>query len=59
MKYGMLSVRLGRSDEGGYSILFVERDRIKSVIQDEIPIAMQDCPEQLDVYFKGVRQEFS
>ncbi|WP_339226141.1 methylated-DNA--[protein]-cysteine S-methyltransferase [Oceanobacillus sp. FSL K6-2867] len=52
-------IEITGTEEGIYSILFVERERIENVAGDGVPKVMQDCMEQLDAYFKGLRQEFS
>ncbi|WP_413377264.1 methylated-DNA--[protein]-cysteine S-methyltransferase [Alkalihalobacillus sp. 1P02AB] len=45
--------------EAVYSILFSERDKVEHISQDEVPEVLTNCYEQLDEYFKGLRQEFT
>jgi methylated-DNA-[protein]-cysteine S-methyltransferase len=46
------------TDEGIYSIMFSDQDKIVNDLQDETPKVVKDCFDQLDQYFKGIRKEF-
>jgi methylated-DNA-[protein]-cysteine S-methyltransferase len=41
------------------SIMFVEREEIINTIQEETPIVLKECFNQIDEYFKGKRQTFT
>jgi methylated-DNA-[protein]-cysteine S-methyltransferase len=41
------------------SIMFAEQDQIVNPIQDETPLVLRQCAEQLDAYFNGKRYEFT
>ncbi|WP_142303761.1 methylated-DNA--[protein]-cysteine S-methyltransferase [Neobacillus soli] len=45
--------------EGICSILFSEREQIENKLHNETPQVLVDCFEQMDQYFKGLRQEFT
>ncbi|WHY86991.1 methylated-DNA--[protein]-cysteine S-methyltransferase [Neobacillus novalis] len=45
--------------EGVCSIMFSEREQAENSKQVETPKVLVECFEQLDEYFKGVRQEFT
>lgn len=49
------TVEIAGTDEGIYSIYFVDEDRE----QEKIPSCLQECVRQIDEYFKGSRKEFS
>lgn len=47
------------TDDGICSIMFSEREKTENAMQNEAPKVLMDCFDQLDEYFKGLRQEFT
>ncbi|WP_099159087.1 methylated-DNA--[protein]-cysteine S-methyltransferase [Virgibacillus ndiopensis] len=48
------------TNEAVFSILFTEQQENKiDDYQDEIPGVLEDCKQQLDEYFKGIRKVFT
>ena len=47
------------SEDAVKSILFVERDEVVNVVDDETTKVVVDCFNQLDEYFKGERHVFT
>ncbi|WP_071461560.1 methylated-DNA--[protein]-cysteine S-methyltransferase [Bacillus massilinigeriensis] len=47
------------TNEAINSILFSEKDKKESFLQDQTPNVLAECYTQLDEYFKGDRHEFS
>lgn len=46
------------NDEGIYSIMFSEQEKIANNLRDDTPKVVKDCFDQLEQYFKGIRHEF-
>ena len=52
-------IEIGGTEEGICSIMFTEKDKIENALMDDTPDVLKNGFEQLDQYFKGVRQEFT
>ncbi|TKC16768.1 methylated-DNA--[protein]-cysteine S-methyltransferase [Robertmurraya kyonggiensis] len=52
-------IEIEGTEEGIYSILFSEKEKLENVLVDDSPAVLQECFDQLDQYFKGTRHEFT
>ncbi|MBE1556400.1 methylated-DNA--[protein]-cysteine S-methyltransferase [Sporosarcina limicola] len=47
------------TNEAVYSILFSDREEPENHVQEDTPMVLKDCFNQIDDYFKGICQEFT